>query len=152
MTRSHFFLLVVLLLAACASEPSYRYEVSYRMAESTQLLNRQNAERAVITSFDATALAMQDLEPKDRPRLIRAPQPVMPPDDIVAGVIGNVDVEIWFNEAGTVTRVEVLKSVKESLSDAVRAAVSQWQIVPPRRDGKPRVLVARQRFEFGIER
>jgi TonB family protein len=151
MSRTSIFL-AAFLASACSTGPTYRYEAAYRVGESRRDLSAANAERETITSFDATTLAMVDLEPKDRPRLIRAPQPVMSTQDIDAGVSGEVEVEIWFNEAGTMERMVVLRSAKESLTEAVRVAVSQWQIVPPRRSGKASVLAARRVFVFRSER
>jgi TonB family protein len=135
--------LAVLCLAGCATSlspntyqindggPEFRYEAA-------EEAHRQAANTAGLGagSFDAPV------------QLLRSPQPVMPRKDIAERVSGRVVVDILFGEAGTVEDTRIIESWKDSLSQAVVAAVSQWVIAPATKAGKPVKVTARQSFKF----
>jgi len=75
----------------------------------------------------------------------------MAPDDIDRRVIGAVIVDIRFDESGSVEKVIIVRSTKESLAEVVTAAVSRWQIAPLTRGGIPSKVVVRQTFTFKAE-
>lgn len=145
-------ILLAVFLCGCAAKPAVRYASACRLENSHRVLDARTCERAIVSESDVSISAASDGQPEDRPKLLRAPPPAMSPADIAAGVSGQVVVEIWFSVTGDVERTVVLSSTKESLTDAVLAAVSRWQIVPPRRNGVPGVLVAKQAFDFFVER
>jgi TonB family protein len=144
--------LLVVILCGCAAKPAVRYSSACRLENSHRVLDASSCERAILSESDASITAASNWQSEERPKFLRAPPPSMSPADIAAGVGGEVVVEIWFNLQGEVERTVVLSSTKESLTDAVRAAVAGWKIVPPRRNGIPGVLVARQAFVFAVER
>jgi TonB family protein len=144
-----FVTCVVLLSAGCAS-PRYYYS-TYQVAGATTQLTAASAEEVHLAAVNSNAL-VADTPKFDTPiRLVRAPQPAMSREDTDARVIGRVVVEVVFGESGAVESTRILESTKESLSEAVIAAVSRWAIAPLTREGKPVKLVARQPFAFKTE-
>ena len=115
----------------------------YQVGGSGQV-NRRTAERALASSVAASSAGKYD-----KPiAVLRAPQPVMPLEDTLQGVVGSVVVDITFDELGKVEDVVVVGSSKDSLLEAVFRAVRLWQIAPVTQDGKPRKITARQSFAF----
>jgi TonB family protein len=145
-------LLLATILCGCAVKPEVRYSSAYRLENSHRELDARTAERAMISEFDVAALTVSGLQPEERPKLLHAPQPIMGAADIDADVVGEVVVEIWFNDKGSVERTVVLSSTKESLTEAVLAVVTKWRVLPPRKNGVPSALVANQAFRFKAER
>jgi len=136
-----------LLLPGCAAD-RHRYHSTYVLAGQTEELDGKTAEAAHVSATNSKGLGGASAR-FDRPlRLLRAPQPVMSPQDTDARVVGEVVVRVVFDEAGVVERVLVVRSTKESLSKSVVDAVSQWRIAPATRDGKPSKVVAQQAFDF----
>ena len=112
------------LIQGCASPgPTGRYYSVYEVKGSPQI-GATAAESAL-----AAAVAASSVGRFDKPiALLRAPQPVMPPEDTEQRVVGRVVVEIHFSESGLVDNVTVVSSSKPSLTEAVLRAVSAWQI------------------------
>jgi TonB family protein len=143
--KSLFLIAVYALLAGCATPE--RYSSTYSVGDSGEV-DARAAESAVARSFAASFAGTFD-----KPvRLIRAPQPKMPPDDIDSGVGGRVVVRIVFGESGRVDSLTPVSSSKASLNQAVLQAVAQWQIEPVTLDGKPQKMTIQAPFEFRAER
>jgi len=137
----------VAILAGCAIERRPRYYSEYEIAgEATEL----SASQAEVAHIAASNAKLQSTTTKyDKPlQLLSAPQPIMPPADTEARVIGRVVAELLFAESGEVQSVSIIESTKESLAQAVHHAVSQWRIAPATSEGKPTKVVARQAFNF----
>jgi len=139
-------------LAACASKPPARpvYYSTYKVRDSGEVSNI-GAERTV-----TEAVASGDYKyggpPFDQPvKLLRAPQPAMSPTDTDQRVTGGVTADMSFNAAGFVTKVTIVRSTKQSLAEAVTAALSKWQISPLTRGGLPTEVTVRQSFSFKVE-
>ena len=147
------FVIVALCVGAvgCAS-PSRTtggYYSVYRIGTSDgPQLSEQQAEEAHRNAINAREIGGADQKFDSPVRMLFAPQPVMPPEDTEAAIVGSVTVRITFGEDGAVEQAQILESTKQSLSEAVLAAVSQWKIAPLTREGRPAKLVARQRFQF----
>jgi len=136
------------LLGGCASTSPTPYPTTYRVSGSQTELSGPAAEEAHRRSAEK-AVFSGNARPFDQPlKLLRAPQPVMPTEDIKAGVTGRVVVEISFAESGAVESVRILESSKQSLAECVIAAVSRWAIAPATREGKPSKVIVRQPFNF----
>jgi TonB family protein len=139
-----------LLAAGCASPGrttgGYYSVYSLGTADGRQLSERE-AEEAHRDAINARQIGGD--QKFDSPvRMLFAPQPVMPPEDTEAAVVGRVTVRITFGEDGAVEQTQILESTKQSLSEAVLAAVSRWKVAPLTSEGKPAKLVARQTFSF----
>jgi len=138
--------IVTSLLSGCSTDGmsgSYNDHSGYQVGGSN-LMNRRTAEHALASSVAASSAGKYD-----KPvTVLRAPQPVMPIEDTMQGVVGSVVVDIRFNELGIVEDVAVVSSSKDSLLEAVLRVVRLWQIAPVTRDGKPQGITARQSFAF----
>ena len=89
------------------------------------------AEAAFAAAAASASSAAAGFLALDQPlRVLRAPQPTMSADDIDHKVSGEVVVLIQFDEIGKVDSAAITSSIKESLSEAVLAAVRQWEISP----------------------
>ena len=85
----------------------------------------------------------------DKPlKMLRAPQPTMPVEDIARSVQGTVTARIRFDERGLPESVTVISSTSESLSREVVSALSQWRIEPVTQDHKPVKPTITQTFNF----
>lgn len=134
-------------LVGCAS-PATGYYSTYQVDGSKELSGKA-AEQTFLGATAATEANSPAARSFDLPlKLISAPQPVMSREDTDQHVVGSVVVAVQFNEAGAVERTSILSSSKDSLSQAVLAAVSQWRIAPATRDGKPQKVTVRQSFGF----
>ena len=139
-------------LAACASKPPTHpvYYSTYKVRDSGEVSN-VGAERAV-TEAVASGAYKYGGAPFDQPvKLLRAPQPAMTPTDTDQRVTGAVTADISFNAAGFVSKVIIVRSTKQSLSEAVTVALSKWQISPLTRGGLPTEVTVRQSFSFQVE-
>jgi TonB family protein len=153
MTRMRHLLLLTALLAGCATSGSggARYYGTYEV-NGTQPLGGAAAEVAFASAAESASITSGNL-PFDHPlRLLRAPQPMMSRDDIDHNVVGEVALRIEFSESGSVERMTILNSSKDSLSEAVLAAVRQWRIAPATRAGVAQKVTARQTFKFQTAR
>jgi TonB family protein len=137
------------VLAGCASPDGPRYISTYQIAGAPGVYDEISSDRAHRTSANENYLASTARRFDQPIRLLRAPQPRMPP--IKAGSVGEVVVDIVFAENGLVERTEVRRSTHEALTRAVLDAVSQWEITPALHDGKPTKFEARQAFKFVAE-
>ena len=142
--------IAVLFLGGCASQSPVRYWSEYGVGplEGLGTNAAEDVHKARVTSG---AFADAGKRYDGAPKLLRAPQPVMSPGDTDQRVSGVVIAQIDFNEQGLVERITIVESSKSSLSAAVIKAVSQWQISPVTRDGKPVKLVVSQSFGFKAE-
>jgi TonB family protein len=143
-----------LLVAACASQQggSSRYYSVYEVSGSGTLGGKA-AEAAFASAAASSTLASGAAPSFDQPlQVLRAPQPEMSADDVDHNVSGEVVIRIQFNEAGKVEGATIISSTKESLSEAVLAAVRQWEISPVTRAGAPQKVTARQTFKFATAR
>ena len=149
MNRVIHLLILVALLAGCATGGSGEmgYYSTYEVNGSDGLSGAA-AEVALASAAEA-ARVNSGVPPFDQPlQLLRAPQPVMSRDDIEHNATGEMVVRILFSELGSVERTTILKSTKESLSEAVLAAVQLWRIAPATRGGTPQKVTAHQTFRF----
>ena len=139
--------IVASLLSGCSTDGmSGGYnDYSVYQVDGSNPLSRRSAEHVLASSVAASSAGKYD-----KPvTVLRAPQPVMPLEDTMQGVVGNVVVDISFNELGNVDDVAVVSSSKDSLLEAVLRVVRLWQIAPVTRDGAPQKITARQSFAFG---
>jgi TonB family protein len=138
--------IVATLLSGCSTDGmsgSYN-DYSVYQVDGSKVVNRRTAELVLASSVAASSAGKYD-----KPvTVLRAPQPVMPLEDTMQGVVGNVVVDISFNELGNVQDVAVVSSSKDSLLEAVLRVVRLWQIAPVTQDGKPQKITARQSFAF----
>ena len=81
-------------------------------------------------------------------RLIGGSAPHMPDEAIRKNITGEVFIEIVIAETGFVESVQLVKPANQILSDAVIAAVKQWQFAPFLENNKPVKFKARQEFVF----
>ena len=74
--------------------------------------------------------------PEIRPALpIVSPDPVFASD--VAGIQGDVIVEVTIDEQGTIVQKVVLHSLGPAVDDRVLAALEKWQFTPASKNGVP---------------
>ena len=125
------------------------YSTSYRVGSSTQTLNKENAERALVdeASSPSSSITCSKLDPA-APRRIYAPLPAYPPEAIEAKIEGDVEVEFILNEVGTTTDVKALRSPHHSLSEAAINAVRQWRFCPVILNGSPTKVRMIQPLKF----
>ena len=140
--------LLILLLGGCASTRPVGYYSTYEVRGTSERLSQSSAEEAYIAAVNAGVFAAGGARFDHPLKLLDAPQPAMPPADTEAKVVGNVAVRMFFNEEGIVEKTEIVSSTKDSLSEAVIAAVSRWRISPALRQGVPTKVVVRQSFAF----
>lgn len=138
----------LVILAGCSSAPQYRYWNTYKVKGAEGEVDGQSAERLQIAAANSTIERAVVGTVNNAFKLVRAPQPVMSPEDIDNRVTGEVVAEILFGESGEVESVAIVRSSKESLAASVRQAVQQWQITPPTVAGMPSKIRARQVFAF----
>ena len=147
------FLLIGLIFAGCASQrQESRYYDTYQVKGLSGEFDGESAERALIAAVNSGASTESGPRFDQAAKLVRAPLPIMSKRDIDERTFGTVVVDIRFNEQGEVEQTTIIRSTKDSLSTAVLAAVSTWQIVPLMRDGRTRKLIVRQSFEFKTRR
>lgn len=103
-----------------------------------KLMTRRNCVSFVLglTLFNRPAIAAQSsnepisgwtMESILRAKALHTPRPVYPGDAVLARTTGVAVVNIWLNDAGLVSRYEVLQAPCESIADSVGQAVSQWR-------------------------
>src|SRR5688500_11643380 len=87
----------------------------------------------------ATVAHAQDDAPKvtKPPVLIQAVAPEYPPAALEAGKTADVKVRLHIDEAGVVTKVEVIEPVGDGFDEAAIAAAEQYLFDPAEIDGKP---------------
>lgn len=143
--RSLFIAVIaVAALHGCASPPTSTYEIQ-------GVIGRMNAAQAEQAELEIAARRKYQFRdaPADKPlKLLRAPQPIMPAEDIAKSVEGTVTASIRFGENGEPEAVTVQRSTSESLSRAVVSALRQWRIEPLTRDQKPMKPTITQTFNF----
>lgn len=145
-------LLSSLPLLACQQAERKHFDHSYAVRGNAQELNSKEVEPAYLAFANAT-LAQADQEKFDTPpRLVRAPQPIMPTKDMIEEYDGEVTVKVHFTERGDVGKLELLRSTKSSFTAAAYAALWQWKIEPPTSGGNPRPFVVIQKFNFRTRR
>src|SRR5215831_12482729 len=82
-------------------------------------------------------------EPKAAPKLTKAPavlkavEPVYPPEALAARISGDVTMTIDIDATGHVTKVEATKPAGHGFDEAARDAVMQYLFSPAEVDGKP---------------
>jgi TonB family protein len=145
---SAHILLLLLLLGGCASTRPVGYYSTYEVRGTPEGLSASGAEEAHVAAVNAGVFAAASTRFDHPLKLLSAPQPVMPPADSEARVVGRVVVAMFFNEDGLIEKTEIVSSTKDSLSEAVIAAVSRWRISPALRQGVPAKVVVRQSFAF----
>ncbi len=151
--RRHIAVLLACVpLSACEQPERKHFSYGYSIPGNSQELNSKEVEPAYLALANAK-LAQADQEQYDTPpKLLRAPQPIMPTKDMIEEYDGEVVVKVHFNEQGDVAKLELVRSTKSSFTAAAYAALWQWKIEPPRRGGVPKPYVAIQRFAFRTER
>ncbi len=83
-----------------------------------------------------------------KPVLKKDAQPVYPPEALAQGLKADVDVKIWIDKEGKVTRAEVPQPVGHGFDEAAKDAALQLEFEPATRDGKPIPVVIVFRFPF----
>ena len=136
------------ILAGCSSAPQYRYWNTYKVEGAEGQVDGRSAEQLQIAAANSTIERAVVGTVNNAFKLVRAPQPVMSPEDIDNRVTGEVRAVILFAESGEVESVAIVESSKESLSISVRQAVQQWRITPPTAAGKPTKMRIGQVFSF----
>lgn len=86
-----------------------------------------------------------------QPRLLQAVAPEYPPAALAAGKTADVKVRISIDDAGTVTKVDVLERVGDGFDEAAIAAAMQYVFEPAEIDGKPAAIAVETAIHFVIE-
>jgi TonB family protein len=146
--RRYLVLASLAILSGCSSAPQARYEHTYKIAGAEGEVDGRSAEQLQIAAANSTIERAVMGTVTNAFKLVRAPQPVMSPEDIENRVTGEVVALIVFSESGEVESVAIVESSKESLSSSVRQAVQQWRIAPPTAAGKPTKMRIGQVFSF----
>lgn len=140
-------ILALVFIGGCADKPTSRHYSTYGIGTPSNLRAAEAAQ-----AYMSAANPLLEQRRSDKPvRLIRAPQPVMPPQAIDDRIEGEVKIRIIFDETGKVGTVEVVESPHQLLTQAVLQAVKQWAITPATVNGKPEKTVVRQAFVFKAE-
>lgn len=139
-------------LLACQQVERRHFDYGYKVRGNAQEFTSQEVEPAYLAIANATLAKHQDEQYDTPPRLLRAPQPIIPTKDMIERYDGEVVVKVHFSEQGDVVKLDLVRSTKSSFTAAAYAALWQWKIEPPRRGGAPQPYVAIQRFAFGTER
>jgi len=71
------------------------------------------------------------------PKILKAVEPVYPPEALEAKLSADVTLTIDIDATGHVTKVDVPKPVGHGFDEAARAAVLQYELSPAEIDGKP---------------
>ena len=79
----------------------------------------------------------QTAAPVSQPRIIKEVKPTYPPDALVAGTAGTVELECVVMADGRVGDIMVIKPLDPALDEAAITALKQWQFAPAMKDGKP---------------
>jgi TonB family protein len=85
------------------------------------------------------------------PVLLQAVAPEYPPAALAAGRQAQVKVRIHIDDAGLVSRVEVLAPVGDGFDEAAVAAAEQYVFEPAEIDGKPAAIAVETTIHFVIE-
>ena len=121
--------------------------------------------RVVLALVALCALAhAQDARPPDpapppkptgvitkQPKLLQAVAPDYPPAALQAGKQAKVRVRIHIDDAGLVTKVDVLEPVGDGFDEAAVAAAMQYVFEPAEIDGKPGKIAVETSINFVIE-
>ena len=150
--RHHLMLASLALLLGCASAPQSHSVNTYRVHGSNDQVDGRAAEQLQIAAANSTIERAVVGTTNNAFKLVRAPQPVMSPEDMESSVKGNVVAVILFSESGEVESIDIVESPKESLSASVRLALQQWRITPPTSAGKPMKIRVGQVFTFNANR
>ncbi len=106
-----------------------------RAAARERAAARREAEKATEQPKSAAA----DVVPADAPlvaaKLLKAANPVYPPDAMRSYITGDVKAEVLVNASGHVTDVKVISGPK-ALRDAAVAALKQYEYAPATQGGK----------------
>ncbi len=98
---------------------------------------------------NTNAYALSTLKQLDRvPALTATAKPVYPTEWRERGVHGNVEVQFFVDESGTVRMPHVISADHMALADIASDAIRQWKFEPPTSLGKPVVIRTRQKFVF----
>src|SRR5688572_13004710 len=85
------------------------------------------------------------------PKLIQAVAPEYPAAALAAGKAAKVNVKIFIDATGVVTKVEVLQKVGDGFDEAAVAAAMQYVFDPAEIDGKPGAIAVETAINFVIE-
>ncbi len=85
------------------------------------------------------------------PTPLQVAQPVYPQEWIDQGVRGNVTVDFYIDETGTVRMPSLVASAHPLLGASAVAAVSEWRFAPPLRRGRPVLVHCQQVISFAPE-
>lgn len=83
------------------------------------------------------------------PAPVRMPSPVFPQDWEEKGMRGQVTIDFFIDESGTVRMPSVSSAVNPLLAASATAAVREWRFSPPLRQGRPVLTQCQQVFTFG---
>lgn len=86
-----------------------------------------------------------------QPKLLQAVAPDYPPDALKAGKQAKVKVRIHIDDAGLVSKVDVLEPVGDGFDEAAVAAAMQYVFEPAEVDGKPGKIAVETSINFVIE-
>jgi TonB family protein len=101
-----------------------------------------------LIAFATVAHAQNVTKP---PVLIQAVAPEYPAAALAAGKQADVKVRIHIDDAGVVTKVEVIEPVGDGFDEAAVAAAEQYLFEPAEVDGKPAAIVVETVIHFVIE-
>lgn len=76
--------------------------------------------------------------------------PTFPEGASARGLRGTVEVKFYIDEKGVVRLPAVVSADYVELAEAALAAVRQWKFEPPTSHGEPVLIIAQQRFDFGL--
>lgn len=109
---------------------------------------RAHAQDARPAPPPAPAAAAQVTKP---PELLQAAAPEYPPAALAAGKQAAVKIKLYLDDAGVVTKVEVLEPVGDGFDEAAVAAATQYVFAPAEIDGKPAPIAVETAIHFIIE-
>ncbi|MDH5543097.1 MAG: energy transducer TonB [Nitrospinota bacterium] len=84
------------------------------------------------------------------PGFARRVEPVYPESLRVAGIQGQVLVEVYISAQGAIMQINVLKSDNEEFSEAVKRAIMSSSFITGRQDGKPVPVKVQIPFTFKL--
>jgi len=145
---NYFHLIAILLLiAGCASgTPPYAPTYSVDASKSNEDVLKANRDKTFIEQLNLGARKPVNLDAA--PKLVRFVFPKPPTEAPNKNIAGQVEVRIAVDEDGNVTKVDIVKTAHNLLSEAVAAAAMQWKFSPATAGGVPTTFTVRQTYTF----
>jgi TonB family protein len=141
--------LVAMAVGGCVRGPYFPVAPQTYEIDGRKTQDPIEASKIIAEKGDASTEA-QTSGAGTPPRLVHTVVPVMPVDAIWRGIVGEVTVELSVEADGRVSRVRILKSPDELLSQAVVEAMEQWVFSPLIQNGVAKAFTVRQKYAFHV--